>query len=264
MLLWDPLLPLFTSQKQWEYDYLSRNADFLAMNHPDRTNHTTARSMSLLTGYRIMEADSGPSTELEHWDEALSAGHYSFCYTNDDNHDSKRSDRTGVRCSWQNAASGRYEDIKECLLAGRYYSMRIPDFGNGDWNVKYEENGKLPKIEDIGMRGDTIYMKLSEPASSIEVRGQDHRLCMKVDDSSSISYRMEDSDPYTRITARFGNGVVIYSNAFARYDASVSDSPYRVSPHPVDIPLTILFNLIVAALAAGCIYILTVMFSHRR
>ncbi|MBR4429361.1 MAG: hypothetical protein IKS78_08380, partial [Clostridia bacterium] len=62
MILFDHLLPLLPSQKQWQYDYLSRNADFLVMNHPDRTLNTTGRSMRLLTGYRLIEADSGMST----------------------------------------------------------------------------------------------------------------------------------------------------------------------------------------------------------
>ena len=42
--------------------------------------------MQKLGGYRIMELDSGKSTENEYWDWALSAGHYSFGLANDDLH----------------------------------------------------------------------------------------------------------------------------------------------------------------------------------
>ena len=56
-----------------------------------------------------------------------------------------------------------------------------------------------------------------------------------------------------RITAYFPEGEVIYSNPFARYDASVSDSPYREPMNTVNIPLTVLFNLAVLALCAGVI-----------
>jgi len=263
VLLWDPLLPLFISQKQWEYDYLGRNSDFISMNHPDRTNHTTKKSMQVLTGYRIMEADSGVSTELLHWDEALSAGHYSFCYLNDDNHDSKRSGRTGVRCTWINSPSGQYDDLKATLLSGRYYSMRVPDFGDGDWEVKYQQNSRLPYVKDIGIRGDTTFIKLSCDASSIEVTGQDHKLCKSVNDSCMLSYVMTDKDPYLRYTARFDNGVIIYSNAFARYDKSSSDSPYRYSEHPVNVLLTVLFNLIILLIAAGCVYLGIILYSKK-
>ena len=41
MMLYDHILPLLVSQKQWQYDLLSRDADFLVMNHPDRSLHTT-------------------------------------------------------------------------------------------------------------------------------------------------------------------------------------------------------------------------------
>ena len=39
---------------------------------------TSKSHMQKLGGYRIMELDSGKSTENEYWDWALSAGHYSF------------------------------------------------------------------------------------------------------------------------------------------------------------------------------------------
>ncbi|MBO4263478.1 MAG: hypothetical protein J5871_02210, partial [Bacteroidales bacterium] len=150
-VLWfDHLLPLFPSQKQWQYDLLGGDADFLVMNHPDRTLHTTARSMALLTGYRFMEADSGISTELRHWDEALSAGHYSGILTNDDCHDSRNHKRIARRCNYLNTPSARYEDVRKTLLSGCHYAMRVPDFGEGDWKVKRAENGQLPFIRAIG------------------------------------------------------------------------------------------------------------------
>ena len=59
---------------------------------------------------------------------------------------------------------------------------------------------------------------------------------------------MRHSDPYVRITAYFPQGEVIYSNPFARYDASENDSPFTNSTHSVNYPLTILFNLLLGVL----------------
>jgi hypothetical protein len=62
---------------------------------------------------------------------------------------------------------------------------------------------------------------------------------------------MSPDDSYARLTAWFPDGEVIYTNPFARYDASISDGPSEGPGHSVNILLTILFNLILLMLAAG-------------
>lgn len=261
MLLYDHLLPLLNSQKQWQYDYLSRNADFIVMNHPDRTAAMSARTMSQLTGYRLMEADCGVSTALLHWDEALSAGHYSHCLINDDCHNSGAHAKVARRCTWLNTPSARYGDVKETLLAGRFYSMRVPDFGNGDMSAKLAGNRSLPRIEYIGLQGDTVTLKLSEPAS-VEAWGQAHTLLAE-SYGDCFSRPLAADEPYMRLVAYFDNGVVLYTNAFARYDASQADSPYAVAPHSVNVILTVLFNLLLLVLAALVCFCFGRLWAHK-
>lgn len=251
----DHLLPLLPSQKQWQYDMLLSDADFICMNHPYRTIGMNRSTMQSLTGYRIIELDSGSGTENPYWDIALSAGHYSFGLANDDLHFSKKSSKIGVRCNWLDSPSAKYADIRETLLSGRYYSMRVPDYGKGDWDVKYDMNSKLPQIDSIGARGDTVYMQLSRPASRIVAYGQDHTELAVARDASYLEYAFTASDPYARFTAWFDDGVVIYSNPFARYDAATQESPFVYEPHPVNWLLTILFNLLLAVLLALCVYL---------
>lgn len=251
----DHLLPLFASQKQFQLDLLGKESDFLQMNHPLRTNGTSKRLMQKLEGYRIMELDSGKSTENEYWDWALSAGHYSFGLANDDLHYPDISHCIAVRCNFLHAPSARYDDLMETLLGGDYYAMRVPDYGHGDWDTKYAMNRELPSILGIGIEDETIYISLSEPADSIKVTGQDHATLALVLNSSEASYTMSDDDPYARITAYFPDGEVIYTNPFARYDAAVADTPYAEPAHQVNVPMTILFNLAVLALCAGVIFV---------
>ena len=250
----DHLLPVLASQRQHQIDFLSESSDFIQLNHPLRTEFTSRSVMEKLSGYKLIELDSGKSTENEYWDWALSAGHYSHAVANDDLHYPDRSAKIAVRCNFLCSPSATYEDISETLLSGRHYCMRVPDYGCGDWDIKYEKNRHLPYIEDIGVKQDTIYISLSETADSIKFTGQNHSTLALQTNSEAAQYVMKSSDPYARITAYFPEGEVIYSNAFARYDRKASDSPFRQTLPPVNIPLTILFNLLMVSLCAGTIY----------
>ena len=245
---YDPLLPLLASQKQFELDRLGRNADFIQINHPYRTVGMSRRHMEALSGYELMELDTGISTENEYWDWALSAGHYSFGAANDDFHHIDNSVNIAVRCNFLCTPSGRYEDLKKTLLGGCFYAMRVPDYGHGDWDVKYEKNHELPFVEDIGVRGDTVYMALSMVADSIRVNGQDHRTLALVADCDRIDYPMGPDEPYARLTAYFPEGEVIYSNPFARYDSALAADPFENSPQRMSVLWTILYNLLLLGL----------------
>lgn len=251
----DHIVPLFPSEKQFQLDMLAKGSDFLILNHPDRTNFTTKRCMQKLTGYRLMEGDSGVNTEFLHWDEALSAGHYSFGIANDDNHDSRRHDRFARRCSFLNCEGTDYEAIRSTLLDGCFYSMRVPDFGDGDWEEKYRGNATLPRVDTIGLDGTDIFLALSEPAEYIKVIGQDHATLDSVVNTASICYGMKDEDSYARISAFFPDGTVIYTQPFARFDASSAESPYRVSPHNISVAGTLFYNLAVLAALLLCCFL---------
>lgn len=248
---WDPLVPFLASQKQFELDRLAKGADIIQINHPYRTWGMSRDHMEKLSGYELMELDTHMSTENEYWDWALGAGHYSYGVANDDLHHPQNHWQIGIRCNFLCTPSGRYEDILENLRNGCFYAMRVPDYGDGDWEVKYAKNRELPFIEDIGLRQDTVYMKLSAPADSIRVNGQDHRTLALVERSDSLAYVMGPEVPFARLTAFFPDGAVIYTNPFARYDASVQETPFNDAPQRIDWFLTVLYNLLVLGLFAA-------------
>ncbi len=246
----DHLLPLLASQKQFQLDLLGSESDIIQYNHPLRTIGTSKEHMQKLEGYDIMELDSGKGTENEYWDWALSAGHYSFGLANDDLHYPDRTSKIARRCNFVCTPSGRYEDIRAALQAGCYYSMRMPDYGKGDWAVKIEKNRNLPYVVSIGCEDGLVSIALSQKADSIKVLGQGHSLLHMATDTAAAGYMMKESDSYARFTVYFPGGEVIYSNPFARYDASLAASPRRAPQHKVNITLTALFNMALLALLA--------------
>ena len=252
----DHLLPILPSQRQFQLDILGEQSDIIQFNHPLRTHLTTKQMMQLLEGYELIELDSGRSTTNEYWDWALSAGHYSFGLANDDLHYPDRAGAIAVRCNFLCTPSATYDDIRRTLLSGCFYAMRIPNYGNGDWEVKYAKNRELPRIENIGVEGQEVFIELSEAADSILFTGQDHCRQQMVVGSESARYKLGDNEPYTRITVYFPEGEVIYSNPFARYDATTSESPMRESQHEINITLTALYNLLLAALFSAIAWLI--------
>ncbi|MBQ0081388.1 MAG: hypothetical protein KBS95_07590 [Alistipes sp.] len=246
---YDHMLPFLASQRQWQIDRLSSQADFIQLNHPFRTWFTTRRIMESIGSYHIMELDSGVTIEQPYWDWALSSGHYSFGLANDDCHDSKRSSKIGVRCNFLNVANGNYEELRKCLLSGCYFSMRVPDFGNGDWDEKIERNKHLPSILSVNVNDDRIEICFSEKAQWIEAIGQDHRCLCKTTDSNQMEYILPHDEPYVRFTASFCSEVVIYTNVFARYDSKKSTTPYKESNHTLNLAWTIIYNFVIVSLA---------------
>lgn len=265
----DHILPILLSQKQFMIDRLAADGDFVQFNHPNRTLTVNRRVMEHLSGYRLIEGDSGfgerdhgKGTILKHWDEALSAGRYAHNNINDDNHNSKAHAAIARRCSWINTPTPYWKDIREQLLKGNFYTTRVPDFGAGDTVVKHAENLRLPKIEDIGMKGDTVYMRLNTPAQAIRVISQNGTIVDSTFNSAYIQYPMAPENPYVRMTAWYEDGTTVYTNAFARY--SEGDSPYRDFAHPVRWGMTVLWNLILLTVAAGCVYCCVLMFRKKR
>ena len=60
----DHLLPIFASQKQFQIAQLSQDADIVQLNHPLRTPTLTKSQLQRLSGYKLIELDSGKSIIL--------------------------------------------------------------------------------------------------------------------------------------------------------------------------------------------------------
>ena len=244
----DHLLPILASQKQFQIERLSQDADIVQINHPLRTPTLSESQLERISGYKLIELDSGKSIENEYWDSALSAGRYSFGVANDDLHHPDISYKIARRCNLLSTPSAQYGDILQALNEGCFYSMRMPDYGAGDWDIKRARNKTLPYITDIGVRDGVIYISLSEAANYIRMIGQNHTTLAEFNDCDNASYTMRATDPYVRIVAHFAEGEVIYTNPFARYDALLQQSPFNNDLPQVDILLTILFNLLLLAI----------------
>jgi hypothetical protein len=78
-----------------------------------------------------------------------------------------------------------------------------------------------------------------------------------------VEYKLGADEPFARFTAFFPGGEVLYSNPFARYDASVADTPFNNAPQKVNVLLTVLFNLLLLALMAGTVCLLVKLYKKK-
>jgi hypothetical protein len=192
---------------------------------------------------------------------ALSAGNYSFALANDDLHKPDRTGAIAVRSNFLYTPSAGYNDVKQSLTEGSFYAMRTPDYGDGDWDIKRAKNRDIPYIKNIGTtERSEIFISLSDRADSIKVFGQNHTTLLAAYGTDSVGYMMKENDPYGRFTVYFSQGEVIYSNPFARYDASVASTPFNSQQTPVNIPLTLLFNISLALAAVGIVVLYKMIF----
>ncbi|MBP5210494.1 MAG: hypothetical protein J6Z27_01475 [Bacteroidales bacterium] len=246
------LTPFTASQKQFLMDRLAKSGDFIFFNHIHRSRVFNPSQMKKLSGYVAVEADSSFEDEgqdLEFWDIALSAGHYSANITSDDLHFPDNSARLARRSSFLNVASTSYEDIRQAVIAGNLYSMKTPDFGNGDLGQKQRQNMQLPYIENIALVNDTIILDLSAPADSVVAIGQGgKKTLMEAGDGYVFKYLFKPEDTYIRLHADFGDSFEIYTNPFVR--TADGQRPAITQPHSVNILLTVLYNLAVLAVSA--------------
>ncbi len=249
---YDILIPFMTSQIQFKMDVLRKGCDFIFLNHPDRTNFIGDEQMQKLSGYRLLESDCGfdeDDTYGHKWDVALSSGHYVLSAISDDLHKPTRSERIARRCCFINSQSASYDDITEALLKGNFYSVHLPDYGDGDFAVKTAANHNIPSVVSIGAHLDTLCLELDSRAAVIQAIGQDGVVVDTVMNASYMSYVMKSSDSYVRFVARYPQGEVIFLNPFARWDGDSSfGTPYTEIEHPINIFLTVLYNLLIVGL----------------
>ncbi|MGL5637324.1 MAG: hypothetical protein ACRCXV_03955, partial [Bacteroidales bacterium] len=151
------------------------------------------------------------------WDEALSSGHASFIVANDDSHNINKLYQLARNVTFVNVNSTKYTDLTDALKRGSTYGLKVPNFGDGDWEIKKAKNDSLPKPLNIAFSDDTLRLRLDQIADSIRIIGQGGTPKLVVKDTTYIEYVIQPEDTYIRAEARFSNGVDMYFNPLFRY-----------------------------------------------
>lgn len=236
------------SQMQFKLACLRPQAELVALNHPGQARWIDHRVYDRLRGYDLLEInpETGPERSDVHWDAALSAGIYSTLVANDDAHSITERESWFQRCfTMLNTPTLERGDLFAALKKGCAYGVYVP----AEVNLRERPHAGLPRMERLGLCGDTIVLRLDRPARSVRFVGQQGRLLSRTADSDTGRYRFGENDAYVRVVAEFADGVTLYFNPFVRTPDGIR--PENVFVPDVDYPLTILSHSLWLALTAG-------------
>jgi hypothetical protein len=221
-------LPQTIHNKQEIINQLNKDTlSLIAIAHPRLTESYQAEDFNLLTNYDLIEVLNHYRFSFAHWDSALSTGHAAFILANDDAHDLNDIYEGGRCCTFINAPLQK-DSILSALKNGCAYGADVYMHDDESYEQKKKIFQQLPYIQKVSIKGDTLYVCLSEKAVSFKFIGQ-HGIVRKIEnDKIEASYALKNNDTYIRTEITLADKTVFYLNPIFRYDG-ISIRKYDVS-----------------------------------
>ena len=205
------------SHKQNILNHLREKNRIVAIAHPRIRNAYSLEDMQYLTNYDLIEALNQLCFSLDHWDAALSSGHVVYLLADDDAHDVFNPNEVGRVCTFINTASLKKQDVIDALKSGKAFGADIFMPNGADFVRKAEDHKKIPCLNYITVKNDTLFVGLSETAKSICFIGQNGVVKKTSTDTTGAFYRIMPINTYIRTEITFPNTTKFYLNPVFRY-----------------------------------------------
>lgn len=187
--------------KQFNIDKLNKKCRLVALAHPSKG--FKKGELTRLDHYRVMEALSPDDNSLYYWDIALSNGHR-------------------VNIISTNGEFGTIFDSKKYVTAcvgGADAGSVLNSLETGNsYAVAYSGNLlEVPVVQEVTLKGDTIFVAVSEKAKEIRFIGQNAVEKQALNGVSEGFYIFRNDDTYIRTEIEFDNGNTLYLNPLVRH-----------------------------------------------
>ncbi len=191
--------------KQSIIEHLAKKNPLVSLNHPSMRNSYKKSDLQKLTGYQLMEVINTPGNDEALWDVALSAGKISWIIADDDCHDIRKPNETGVSWTMVNAKENKADVFLESLKNGLTYGVT----GHQGVNRYY--------LKEVKLSGNEVLFRVDSMADEIRLIGQDGVVKKTVKATDTASYSFAPNDSYIRAVIKFPD-MTMYLNPLIRYD----------------------------------------------
>jgi hypothetical protein len=231
--------------RQHILDLLRDRCEVSVIAHPDWENGFPPDQMRYLSNYDLIEVLDNNWRSVPQWDAALSSGHPVFILADDDAHDISNPKQVGVCCTFINSPSLKPSDIYSALKAGRAFCADIYIYEDTTQALKIREHHSIPKLKQVEVRGDTLFVATDSIPRKITFIGQNGVRKKVVYISNSAWYRFSPDDTYIRTEINYftwwrGKGTTFYLNPVFRYNGEKPSNALRAE---INWPRTWIFRI---------------------
>jgi len=236
--------------KQHILNLLRNDNEVVALAHPDWEEGYTPADVKYLTNYDLMEVLNHNWRSVPLWDSALSNGHPVFILSDDDAHDITDPYEIHRCCTFVHAADFHKDSLIQSLKEGKAYGVEPYMSYHETFGMKAGKARTLPTLNSVQVKGDTMFVSVSEQPLKINFIGQNGKLRKSVLLSKDAWYKFQPEDTYIRTYILFmiafpngkrGTGAKFYLNPVFRYDGQPPSNALKAE---INRPFTWVFRIV--------------------
>ncbi len=213
------------NHKQHILNRLSKHNEIVFIAHPTVRDGYLLENMKQLTNYDLIEAVSHYANSLTHWDGALSSGQPVFVIGNDDTHDIFNATKVGRFCTFVNTYNLKADDVLAALKSGNAFGARINMLEGTDFIKRAEDHRKIPTLNSVVVRGDTLFVEVSKKAGAFTFIGQNGIIKKSSTNTDKAFYAISENDSYIRTEIIFPDNTQFFLNPVFRYRGEKPGKP---------------------------------------
>ena len=223
-VLWfDYSLVQNVNHKQHIINLLRDDNEIVTIAHPDWEDGYSLEDMKYLSNYDLIEVLDNNWNSFKQWDAALSAGRPVFIEGDDDGHDIYNPYVVGRRCTFISSPIRNRDDLIQNLKSGNAFGADIYMREHELFDEKEARAKMIPKITDVRIQNDTLWVKTDTVAMKFTFIGQGG-IPKKVQYLTDAAwYKLQPEDTYIRTEIVFFSqywhpGTIFYLNPVFRYN----------------------------------------------
>jgi hypothetical protein len=211
------------NHKQHIINLLRDDNEIVSIAHPDWEDGYSLEDMKYLSNYDLIEVLDNNWNSFKQWDAALSAGRPVFIEGDDDGHNIDDPYVVGRRCTFINSPTRKGDDLVQNLKSGNAFGADIYMRENEPFDEKEVRAKMIPKITDIKIQQDTLWVKTDTSAMKFTFIGQGGKAKKVQYLTDAAWYILQPEDTYIRTEVVFFSqyahpGTIFYLNPVFRYN----------------------------------------------